>query len=113
MGAAAAITVIGTAFMAQSNIQSHQANDRAQAAADKATNEQNALMADAKKRSATAESSAQQAAQRDAARNRQLAANTGVGGAAGGGFGSTILSSPLGSVGQPPPVAGGKTLLGS
>lgn len=70
------------------------------------TDAMNRQAQDAKERAMHQESSATAAAARDAARQRQLAGGTGQG------FGSTILTSPLGVVGNGQS-GGGKTILGS
>lgn len=81
----------------------------AQALKEQQQGQFNQLQTEAKNRSETAESSAQAAALRTAARNRMLS----QGGSASG-YGTTIMTSPLGITGQAPASSGGgKTLLGT
>lgn len=101
MGVTAAVAV-GAAMIGYQNVQSHQANDRAQAASDKAEAQQNKLLEDQKKQQEDAQNAS---AQRSAARQAQLN-STATPGA------STIMTSPLGVV-NPGSGGGGKTLLGT
>lgn len=96
----AAAATVGTS--AYSTVQSNKAGKRAENAANDQAQAQKKLLDEAAQKSANDES----IANRDAAREKQRRAALGA-----QGRNSTLLTSPLGTVGQPSAV--GKTLLGS
>lgn len=111
-GIAPAAAAIGApAYMAVRGAQ-----DQAKAAGEaqkKMVDQSNQALADADKRRKDQESAATASAARDQARRSVLAGSSGPSNQSG--YGSTILSSPLGSIGSPPAngSGGGKTLLGT